>query len=127
MAKRRLKSKALLAAPIVATALFAPACAPRVHRNPGPPQEPRPPETEPETEPDTPETDTPETEPTGTTSPDALPDAPKDGGGKIAKQSDGTCLYNYPPPDMSCPPNRRCNPGPPRAPLRVKCPDGGSP
>jgi hypothetical protein len=123
MADRRLKRRALLAAPIVATALFAPACASTRHMNPGPSKEPP---TEPETpEPETPE-ETPETPDTADTSPPGpLPDAPKDGGGKIVTQPDGTCLYRYPPPDMSCPPNRTCNPGPPRDPLRVKCPDGG--
>ena len=128
MASRRLKSKALLAAPIVATALFAPACEPRVYRNPMPPQEPQPPETIPTSEePDTSPTSEPTTDsPTGATSPEALPDPPKDGGGKVEKQEDGTCLYVYPRPPMeSCPPNVRCNPGPPRQPLAVKCPDGG--
>jgi hypothetical protein len=124
MANRRLKRRALLAAPIVATALFAPACAPTRHMNPGPSKEPptEPEMPEPDTSPDeAPEPETPETpEPAG-----PLPDAPKDGGGKLVTQADGTCLYRYPPPDMSCPPNRTCNPGPPRAPLRVKCPDGG--
>jgi len=130
--KRRLKqkSKAFLAAPIVATAMFLPACGGPVYRNPGPPTEPQPPEVTPQDAPETTPTDEPETPSTDgptTTSPEALPDAPKNGGGKIEKQSDGTCLYVYPrPKEESCPPPKRCNPGPPRQPLPVKCPDGGA-
>lgn len=118
MANRRLKSKALLAAPIIATALFAPACEPRVYRNPGPPEQPPPREV-------TPTNPGPPTEPqvAPTTEPDKpLADAPKDGEGRIEKQSDGTCLYIYPMPKKDCPVDATCNPGPPREPLHVKCP-----
>ncbi|MCK6593202.1 MAG: hypothetical protein L6Q76_37070 [Polyangiaceae bacterium] len=110
MANKCLKSKALLAAPIVATALFAPACEPRVYRNPGPPVEARPPNTTPTSEP--------------TASPDGVA-GPPDEGGRIEKQPDGTCLYIYPYPKDDCPPHATCNPGPPREPMKVKCPDGG--
>lgn len=128
MTNRRLKSKALLAAPIVATALFGSACEPRVYRNPGPPQQPQPPTTASTPEPDTAPTASPDTPPTATpdTPPkDGLPDPPNEKGGAIMRRDDGTCLYQFPPPDMSCPPTAHCNPGPPRKPIAVKCPNGG--
>src|SRR5215212_3202449 len=101
MANKRLRSKALLAAPILMTAVFAPACEPRIYRNPGPPDQP------------------PQTTPTS----DPLADPPEgaEPGGRVEKQPDGTCLYVYPRPEMEpCPPEERCNPGPPRAPVPMK-------
>jgi hypothetical protein len=125
----------LLAAPLVITAVFTAACENRVYTNPMPPQEPRvtPPTT---AEPDA--TATPTAEPdataTPTTVPTASPDAvadlqpiPKNGGGKVEHQPDGSCRYVFPMPKMDCPPTAHCNPGPPRMPIKVKCPDGNGP
>lgn len=119
MSPRKRPRRTFLAAPLVVTAVLAPACAGRVYTNPGPPEEPT-------AQPDptaTPTTD-PTTAPTGV---EPLTDAPTDGDGKIVKQADGTCLYVFKEPDMSCPPGAHCNPGPPQDPLKVKCPPDAKP
>lgn len=116
----------MFAAPIVATAVFAAGCPGRVYRNPGPPTE-TPPETTATAATTAPsDTAAPDTAPTAAPTSDSgdLPDAPQDGGGRVVAQADGSCLYVFPEPKMSCPPAAHCNPGPPQAPLRVKCPDG---
>lgn len=128
------KRKRLLAAPIVITALFAPACHGVRYTNPPQPQEPEPEQPTSTATVAAPEVSAePNSEPVATASASAtakvavLQDPPSNGGGKLVRQPDGTCLYVFPEPDMRCPPGARCNPGPPREPLRVKCPDGKRP
>jgi hypothetical protein len=123
----------LLAAPIVVTAVFSSACESRVYTNP------REPQVTPTTSTPPPDgTAVPTAEPDASATPSAIPSAtpdavadlspiPRDGGGTIKRQPDGTCLYVYPMPEMNCPPTASCNPGPPRRPLKVKCPEGNGP
>lgn len=127
---KRSKRTSLLAAPIVVTAMFAPACESRIYRNPGPPKEPQTPATASagSTDGDAVPTSGPITTavPPASASPEPEPEElkpiPENGGGRVEFLKDGTCLYVYPPPQMSCPPTATCNPGPPRQPLKVKCP-----
>ena len=60
-----------------------------------------------------------------------LPDVPPtalQSGGHVVQRPDGTCAVVFPEPKMpTCPPTAYCNPGPPRAPLKVKCPSGPAP
>lgn len=110
----------ILAAPFVVTALASStgAC---VYSNPAPPEQPS---SQP-TPSSTATTPAPTGAPTGGA---PLSDIPKNGGGHVTKQADGTCLYVFPDPVDDCPPEVDCNPGPPRAPLHVKCPaDGDKP
>jgi hypothetical protein len=51
----------------------------------------------------------------------SLPDAPNHDYANVVTRADGTCFYNFPRPTMHCPPNVHCNPGPPKAPIQVKC------
>lgn len=121
---RRVPRRPLLAAPLFATAVLAPACSGRVYTNPGRPEE------VPTTQPS--ETATPTSTPTttatsapttaATTDPGPFAEIPKEGGGHVAKQPDGSCLYVFPERDFSCPPGAHCNPGPPQEPLKVRCP-----
>jgi hypothetical protein len=131
--EKRRRERVMFAAPIVATAVFAAGCPSRTyHENPGGPVDVPP---DPKETPEPTETAQPDTSPTAapTASASAAPttgelqDPPKDGGGEVVAQKDGTCLYVFPDPKMDCPPTARCNPGPPREPLRVKCPDGKKP
>jgi hypothetical protein len=122
---KRKRERLMFAAPIVATAVFAAGCPGRVYRNPGPPTETPPETTATAASSDTAAPDTaPTAAPTTSASAEVLPDPPKDGGGEVKAQADGTCLYVFPYPKDNCPPTAHCNPGPPREPLRVKCPDG---
>lgn len=106
-----------------------------VYSNPGYPEDPS---AHPTTAPSAPATETaaPTTNassaPVASTTPSATPhdeepfaEIPKDGGGKVVKQPDGTCKYVFPERDFSCPPTMHCNPGPPQKPLKVKCPADG--
>ncbi|NUO51137.1 MAG: hypothetical protein HOV80_19950 [Polyangiaceae bacterium] len=128
---KRKRERIMFAAPIVATAVFAAGCPGRVYKNPGPPTETPPDITATAAPSDTAApaasgsaAPTTSAAPTASASAAVLPDAPKDGGGKIVAQADGTCLYVFPHEEMHCPPGAHCNPGPPQEPLRVKCPDG---
>lgn len=132
---RRSKRQRVLAAPIVVTSIFGAACKePTIFVNPGRPEQPlvgNPPEPVPPPEPSAsapvePVASAPPTAPI--TKPDEdLPVAPSDPKGRVVAQADGTCLYHYPPPSAKqCPPGMHCNPGPPRKPLKVKCPDAKS-
>jgi hypothetical protein len=128
LSSKRSKRNSLLAAPIVVTAIFTPACEGRVYRNPQRPQQPPTTETEPTATPDVPEI--PTSEPVATAAPTGsgslevpeLPPAPMNDDGTTIRMADGSCLHTYPPPDLSCPPRMLCNPGPPRKPIKVKCP-----
>lgn len=113
--KKNRRERALLAAPIVLTTVFAPGCqsSEQVHWNPESPESPR-------------TSATPDTTPTATVAGE-LTEAPKTPGGRVEAQPDGTCLYFAPPPDMTCPPTMQCNPGPPIEPVKVKCPDDKKP
>jgi hypothetical protein len=130
---KRSKRKGLLAAPIVLTAMFTPACESRIYTNPGPPQTPPTPPTAAEGPTDQPAI--PTAAPVVTAAPSAsasaavaeLPPVPKDGDGTVHRSADGSCVYIYPRPSMKCPPHALCNPGPPREPLKVKCPPGNGP
>lgn len=113
--RRRIPRRRHLAAPLVITAALAASAAAcggeRVYSNPERPEDPKPVDT---------------TAPDATAAPRAsssapLADIPK-GNGRVAKQSDGTCLYIFPDGGDDCPPEVDCNPGPPREPLAVKCP-----
>src|SRR6185369_521231 len=125
---KRSKRNRMLAAPIVITGMFTPACEGRIYRNPGPPQEPRTPATAPTAPPDG--TAIATSEPvasaapsaSASTSPDVAPlsPIPTNAGGTVHRMSDGSCLYIYPELHMDCPPTARCNPGPPLE-LKVKC------
>jgi len=119
--------KAFLAAPFVATAAFAAqACSQPTYTNPEAPQNPpeptatfEPPMNPPmptETAPTATVAVPPTAEPTG-----ELPDPPP-GPGNVVKEADGTCSFHFPPPESHCPPHASCNPGPPRMPMKVKCP-----
>ena len=55
--------------------------------------------------------------------PELLPPPPEGGGGTVRKLADGSCVYVFPEPKMDCPVGATCNPGPPREPLKVACPD----
>jgi hypothetical protein len=133
LSSKRSKRKGLLAAPIVLTAMFTPACEGQIYRNPEPPQTP-PPTATAAGGPTAPPA-IPTAAPVVTAAPSAsasaavaaLPPVPKDGEGTLHRSADGSCVYIYPPPDMSCPPHTFCNPGPPREPLKVKCPPGNGP
>ena len=115
---KRRRERIMFGAPIVATAVLAAGCAGRVYENPG-----RPTDVPPETTATTAPGETPPPADSG-----ELQDPPKDGEGKVVVQEDGSCLYVFPyPKDDHCPPDAHCNPGPPREPLRVKCPDGTKP
>lgn len=130
---KRSRRRRLLAAPFVATAALTPACGGPTYTNPGPPTlEPTATATVAEPDPTVAPTATATAAPTttattatvatGSPTGDALPDAPNDGSGRLERRADGTCVYLYDPPPMKCPPGAMCNPGPPRAPLPVKCP-----
>jgi hypothetical protein len=131
---RASKRKRLLAAPIVVTAMFAPACQGVTHTNPRQPQEPervQPTATATVAAPEA--SAEPNREPVPTASASAaakaaaLQDPPPNGEGRVVRQPDGTCLYVFPDPQKECPRDVDCNPGPPREPLRVKCPHGKGP
>lgn len=128
------KRKRLLAAPIVITAMFAPACQGVRYTNPPHPQEPEPAQPTSTATVAAPEVSAePIGEPMAPASASAsakvavLGDPPSNGGGKVVRQPNGKCIYVFPEPDMKCPPGAYCNPGPPREPLPVKCPDGKRP
>jgi hypothetical protein len=110
-----------LAAPIVVTAVLAPACSGRTHTNP------REPEERPQPEPTETAVPTAQPEPTATAAASGsataidlakLPVVPKDANGRFERNDDGSCTF-YPRDD--CPPGATCNPGPPR---QVRCHDG---
>ncbi|NUP08910.1 MAG: hypothetical protein HOW73_22915 [Polyangiaceae bacterium] len=132
----RAKASKLLAAPIVVTAVVGTAvvgsaCVGRTYVNPGPPTGEKvtasaSASASASTAPTTTAAPTATTEPTSApvASTEPLPDPPKEGDGKVHKQPDGTCLYIFPEPSTpNCPPGAYCNPGPPREPIKVKCPD----
>jgi hypothetical protein len=139
-ASSRSKRRGLLAAPIVVTAIFGPACESHVYTNPGPPEQPSASATEPPTDPTVSPTVSPTaaapasavasthaTNTVATGQPSAvasLPPGPSGVPGTLRKLPDGTCAFEFPPPSMDCEPGEHCNPGPPRAPIKVKCPDG---
>ncbi|MFO0618323.1 MAG: hypothetical protein U0414_37360 [Polyangiaceae bacterium] len=107
--------RTLLAAPLVVTSAWSTACGGPTHTNPGPPV----------TSPTPQETSGPAPTASGSPGPGRpLAEVPKDGGGHVEKRPDGTCVYVFPPPDMTCPDDMACNPGPPREPLDVRCPEG---
>ncbi|MCU0685466.1 MAG: hypothetical protein MUF34_25035 [Polyangiaceae bacterium] len=129
------KRQRVLAAPIVVvTAFVGSACRQMTYTNPGPPEGGSPPEPTAPLEPTSaisasaPVEPAPSAEVAPPTAPitklEELPDAPRDQEGRVVTNPDGSCAYHYPPPSMKCPPQAHCNPGPPRAPLKVKCPDG---
>ena len=121
--------KVLLAAPFVVTAAFAQACSP-----PANPEVPVEPPTNPPmptaTEP--PPTATVGVLPTATEAPPtatvAVPPTAAPvatdllGPGQVVKDADGTCSFHFDPQQVRCPPGASCNPGPPRMPVKVKCP-----
>ncbi len=117
----------LLAAPIVITASLGGACEYKTYTNPLPPQRTADPLEVPSAEPSA----VPSAEPVASVSasanasptadPGPLAEIPK-GPGRIQKNPDGSCSFHFPPPSMECPPTARCNPGPPRMPIKVKCP-----
>ena len=121
--RRRRRSKALLAVPFVITVLGPTACADRVYTNPTPP-------TRPTVDDDAAVVTTtdPPVQATDAAAPQTgLPDPPNDGSGHLVVADNGDCLWQYNPPEMHCPPHAYCNPGPPRQPLHVKCPNGAKP
>jgi hypothetical protein len=131
---RSSRRKRLLAAPIVITAMFAPACQGVTYTNPTQPKEPEPEQPTATATVAAPDVSAePNREPVAPASTSAaakvavLQEPPPNGGGRVVRQPDGTCLYVFPDPVVTCPPNMDCNPGPPREPLRVKCPHGKGP
>ncbi|MFO0618321.1 MAG: hypothetical protein U0414_37350 [Polyangiaceae bacterium] len=140
--KNRLR-RPLLAAPLVVTAALTPGCGNggTVYSNPGYPEDPSAhpttsasapatatPVVSASTAPSTPSSSSAATAPTTSAPPrdeEPLAEIPKNGGGKVVKQPDGSCKYVFPVEDVSCPPTVHCNPGPPQKPIKVKCPPDG--
>lgn len=128
----RSKKKLFLAAPFVlTTAAVGCGAAPEpVHDNPGPAL---PPSSSPDVV-DVPRPTatavTPPAVATGAPTATAAPTSnepiqpmPKEPG-RVEKGADGICRFVFPDPEMPhCPPHAFCNPGPPRDPVRVACPE----
>lgn len=125
---KRAKRAGLLAAPIVMTAMATPACEGSAQREPRSPQDPPPTTTVAAPHPDN--TVVPPGGPPGTAVPPEpkppeaeLEPIPADGGGRVERRPNGSCLYIFPPPKTTCQPTATCNPAPPRNPIKVKCPE----
>jgi hypothetical protein len=123
MSLRARTARRVLAAPFVVTSALVAAGCDGGSSNP-PPKSPQP-EASASAAPTASEVSSATPAPSGSASAvAALPDAPKDEPGELVVLDDGSCQYRFYPHMPSCPPGVMCNPGPPRAPIAVKCPPG---